>query len=169
MKSLALVLIGVAALGPLAPMPGLASPLPDAEFAAKVERLMGWIAERSNLDAPEYQPAFLFVPVDTINYIAVGSVYSGVNPIAAAFSPTNSGLIFLPAEGFTDDVLLHELVHFMQMTNGRQASCNGDLESDAYRLQAEFHDETGIGEPVPPVTRIIATMCPAPWATSQTR
>jgi hypothetical protein len=150
----------------LSAMPASASPLPDPDFIAKVDRLMQWIAEQTNLEVPDHQPAFLFVPVDTINYVAVGSVYSGINPIEASFSPTDAGLILLPIEGFTDDVLVHELVHFMQMTSGKRVSCNGDLEHQAYDLQAQFHEETGIGEPVPPMTRIIATMCPPPWEES---
>jgi hypothetical protein len=143
--------------------PRAASPLPDADFAAKVDGLMHWIAERTYLEVPDYQPAFLFLPIDTINYVAVGSHYSGANPIKALFSPTDAGLVLLPAEGFTDDMLLHELVHFMRMTSGRGPICIGDLENEAYNLQDQFTAETGIGEPVPPMTRIIASMCPPPW------
>ena len=163
-----LISASVVAVTLLYAAPVSASPLPEAEFIAKVDRLMQWIADHTNLEVPDHhhQPAFLFVPIATINYVSVGSVYSGINPIEASFSPTDAGLILLPTEGFTDDVLLHELVHFMQMTNGRRVSCKGDLEHQAYDLQARFHDETGIGEPVPPMTRIIATVCPAPWEKS---
>jgi hypothetical protein len=155
---LASLLLAAVPTSPLA-----ASPLHDAEFVAKVDRLLLWIAERTNLEAPDYQPAFLFLPIDTINYVAMGSHYNGVNSIKALFSPTDAGLVLLPTEGFTDDMLLHELVHFMRMTSGRGPICIGDLENEAYTLQAEFTAETGIGEPVPHMTRIIASMCPPPW------
>jgi hypothetical protein len=158
-----LVLAGIVSLALLAASPGSASPLPDPDFIAKVDQLMLWIAERSNLEVPDHQPAFLFVSTETINYVAVGSLYNGNNPIVAAFSPIDAGLILLPAEGYTDDVLLHELVHFMQMTSGRIVTCKGDLEHEAYELQAQFTAETGIGEPVPAVSRILASMCPPPW------
>lgn len=143
--------------------PVMASPLPDEAFVEKVNRLMHWIAERSAFEVPDHQPAFLFVTTETINYAAAGSLYNGQNPIRAAFSRTDRGIMFLPVEGFTDDILVHELVHFMQMTNGRRASCNGDLEKEAYDLQAMFTAETGVGEPVSVATRILATYCPPPW------
>jgi hypothetical protein len=92
-----------------------------------------------------------------------GSLYDGQDPVEAAFSWTGAGIVFLPDEGLTDDVLVHELVHFMQMTNGRKVSCLGDLEHQAYELQAQFTGETGIGEPVNMLTRIVAMSCPPPW------
>jgi len=54
-----------------------ASPLPGPDFVRKVERLMHWIADHSNLEVPDRQPAFLFVSVETINYVATGSRYKG--------------------------------------------------------------------------------------------
>ena len=140
-----------------------ASPLPGPDFVRKVERLMHWIADHSNLEVPDRQPAFLFVSVETINYVATGSRYKGDTTLEAAFSPTDAGIVFLPSSGYTDDVLLHELVHFMQLTNGRLASCMGDLEQEAYRLEEAFTAETGIGDPIAPISRILATVCPLPW------
>jgi hypothetical protein len=144
-----------------------ASPLPDAAFVEKVEHLMLWIADRSDLEAADHQPAFLFLPTTTINYAVSGFLYGGADLVQAAFSWTGTGIVLLPDEGLTDDVLMHELVHFMQMTNGRGASCYGDLERQAYELQALFTEETGIGEPVDLLTRILATSCPAPWKSEQ--
>jgi hypothetical protein len=150
------------ALGLATPCIG-ASPLPQAAFIEKVDRLMHWIADHSGLDVPDRQPAFLFLPTETINYAVTGSLYDGQDLVEAAFSWTDAGIVFLPNEGPTDDVLLHELVHFMQMTNGRKSSCRGNLEHEAYELQARFTSETGIGEQVDMLTRIIATSCPPPW------
>jgi hypothetical protein len=143
--------------------PLAASPLPDAAFAEKVDRLMHWIADHSSLEVPDHQPAFLFLSTETINYTMAGSRYTGQDKVVAAFARTGAGVVFLPAEGFADDVLLHELVHFMQMTTGRKASCVGNLEHEAYDLQAQFTAETGIGEPLDPLTLLIATACPPPW------
>ena len=42
----------------------------------------------------------------------------------------------------------------MQLTNGRLASCMGDLEQEAYRLEEAFTAETGIGNPIAPISRI---------------
>lgn len=163
MRASRLLLAGVTVLVVTIASQSCASPLPDPGFAAKVDRLLHWIAERTNLEVPDYQPAFLFLPVDTINYVAVGSHYSGANPIVSLFSPTDAGIVLLPVEGYTDDVLVHELVHFMRMTSGRGPICIGDLENEAYDIQAQFRAETGIGKPVPPMTQIIASMCPPPW------
>jgi hypothetical protein len=143
--------------------PVRAWPLPSPEFTAKVDRLMHWIAEHSDLKVPDRQPAFLFLPTDTINYVAAGSLYDGSDLVVASFAPTDAGIVFLPVDGATDDVLVHELVHFMQLTNGLKVGCVGDLEREAYRVQAEFTAETGIGQPVASITRILATSCLPPW------
>src|SRR5262245_864768 len=110
----AVLLVGTAIF--LTVTPAVGSPLPNKDFAEKVERLMRWISDHSRLKVPDSQPAFLFLPTETINYVEVGSRYSGQHAVVAAFSPTAAGIVFLPIEGYTDDVLLHELVHFMQMT-----------------------------------------------------
>jgi hypothetical protein len=160
---LRLKLVGLAAAFLLLASGAITSPLPNGEFAAKVDRLMHWIADNSDLEVPDRQPAFLLLPTETINYVAMGSRYGGSNLIVASFSPTDVGIVFLPSEGFDDDVLLHELVHFMQFANGLEVGCAADLERDAYRLQQLFTSETGIGAPLAPVSRILATICPPPW------
>jgi hypothetical protein len=138
-----------------------ASPLPDAAFADKVDRLMRWISDHSDLEVPDRQPAFLVLSIETINYTLAGSLYAGETTAAAAFARTGAGVVSLPIEGYSDDVL--QLVHFMQMTNDRNPDCAASLEREAYTLQARFTEETGIGKPINPVTLLIATACPHPW------
>lgn len=54
----------------------------------------------------------------------------------------------IPAEGFYEMILLHELVHYLQDINGAygEVRCLGELERDAYKMQEEYVEFMGYPE-----------------------
>lgn len=70
---------------------------------------------------------------------------------------------YMVDEGFIEVVLLHELVHYMQLVNGayETAECKNALERDAYKLQAKYVDDMGLPEEQKPdpFFAAIVSMC----------
>ena len=126
-----------------------ASP-PEAELNRRVEQLVRWISENSGYPAQAKQkPEFVFLPPQTIRsaFSRKGMGYSDQTSSVRAVQVKNT--IYLPDTfqlGRDDFILLHELVHHMQEETGAKFGCLAEREREAYKLQARFVSETGVGE-----------------------
>lgn len=71
---------------------------------------------------------------------------------------------YMVEEGFIEIVLLHELVHFLQLMNGEydKVACKNELEADAYILQRKYVDHMGYPEEQKPdpLFAMITSSCP---------
>jgi hypothetical protein len=121
----------------------------DTGFIARAWQLHDWIVAHTDYEPLERLPTFLFVSTGELNYLALNDTeqgYSGeTRSIEGVYAPS---IVFLTSDfrvGEDDDVLLHELIHHFQEMAGTTFECVGASEVEAYGLQAEFVNETGIG------------------------
>jgi hypothetical protein len=141
----ALLLIGALLSAPAATR---ADP-PSEAFSERVHELVRWIAARSAYpDTLRQMPVFVFLSPQTIRHSFSGSSmgYRETSNVRAA---QVRGTIYLPdsfALGRDDYILLHELVHYLQEESGEAFECLAQREREAYRLQTEFVQETGVGQ-----------------------
>jgi hypothetical protein len=154
------------AIHTMAQEPAVDSPLPPPTFVERVHGLIEWISKHSPYPYTEDLPSFVFVSSETINYMSMGLNYTyGVGRTVALYIPAGDGIMVLPNDtSFTDDVLVHELIHHLQYHYGKSfRGCPGHLEAEAYAIQNQFIDETGIGVKSHPFTVWFASTCPNPW------
>ena len=116
---------------------------------ALLTELTGWIALHTMYDVRE-----LAADPPAIRFCAVGSVidYEGadlrIEPELSAAYDLPGRVVHLvlpwsPENPFDRSVLLHELVHDVQLSN-REWECMGQPEWEAYTLQALYLEEFGI-------------------------
>ena len=108
--------------------------------------LLGWIAASTNYDTSSEPPEITFSQIgDTIPYDSGTAVIS--DTLHGAYDPLNSRIILVRPWDVADprdlSVLLHELVHHVQLTN-RSYECPQAPEWEAYKLQAAYLTENGI-------------------------
>ena len=114
---------------------------------AKMLELINWIVEESQIY--EYNDE----PLPKIVYATqeqLGAYFYGLDtylenedkliPIEGIFRSADEGTMFLLEDfdwerGSTMDVVVHELVHYLQYINGRTFSCSVAGELDAYKFQ----------------------------------
>lgn len=86
----------------------------------------------------------------------------GLRSQAGAFDPTTQGIEIAPDLDLTtawgQSFLLHELVHFAQARGGRLTTCEGVLEAEAYRMQADFLREKGAARDARTITALSAIL-----------
>jgi hypothetical protein len=115
---------------------------------AKMLELINWIVEESAIY--EYNDE----PLPKIVYATqeqLGAYFYGLDtylenedkliPIEGIFRSADEGTMFLLEDfdwesGSTMDVVVHELVHYLQYINGRTFSCSVAGEIDAYKFQS---------------------------------
>lgn len=115
---------------------------------AKMLELINWIVEESAIY--EYNDE----PLPKIVYATqeqLGAYFYGLDtylenedkliPIEGIFRSANEGTMFLLKDfdwesGSTMDIVVHELVHYLQYINGRTFSCSVAGEIDAYKFQS---------------------------------
>lgn len=126
-----------------------AAPAADA-LTERVGELVRWISERSEYPPTlAAAPRFVFLPPQTIRHGFSQSSMGYSSETSSVRAAQSRGMIYLPDTfqlGRDDYILLHELVHHLQDESGRRFECLATREREAYRLQAEFVDETGAGE-----------------------
>lgn len=86
----------------------------------------------------------------------------GLRSQAGAFDPGTQRIEIAPDLDMTtawgQSFLLHELVHFAQSRGGRLGRCEGLLEAEAYRMQADFLRERGAADDARTVTALSAIL-----------
>ena len=115
---------------------------------AKMLELINWIVEESAIY--EYDDE----PLPKIVYATqeqLGAYFYGLDtylenedrlfPIEGIFRSADEGTMFLLEDfdwenGSTMDIVVHELVHYLQYINGRTFSCSVAGEIDAYKFQS---------------------------------
>ena len=121
----------------------------DSGFIARAWQLHDWIVARAGYEPLDRLPTFLFVSTSELNYLALNETENGYSGETRSIEGVYaSSIVFLREDfalGKDDDVLLHELVHHFQEMTGAEFTCVGESELQAYRLQARFVTETGIG------------------------
>jgi hypothetical protein len=141
----AVVALGLAC----ASVPALAEP-PAEAFQQRVEKLVRWIAAHSEYPATLKQaPNFVFLPPEVIRHSFAGSSLGYSSQSSSVQAAQVRGAIYLPdtfALGRDDYILVHELVHHLQEESGKRFACMEAREREAYLLQTEFVEETGLGE-----------------------
>ncbi len=141
---------GSAAAEPVDPdcvAPG-ASPAPAVTRSA-LDGLIGWIALKTDYDLSvvySHPPEIVFCQVgEIVDYEAEGLIVDEV--LAAAYDLSRRRIYLVQPwtaeEPFDLSVLLHELIHAVQLDN-RDWPCPGAPEWEAYRLQSLWLRERGI-------------------------
>lgn len=86
----------------------------------------------------------------------------GLRSQAGAFDPVTQAIEIAPdldlATAWGQSFLLHELVHFAQARGDRLTTCEGVLEAEAYRMQADFLREEGAVKDARTVTALSAIL-----------
>ncbi len=86
----------------------------------------------------------------------------GLRSQAGAFDPATRTIEIAPDLDLTNawgqSFLLHELVHFAQARGNRLNVCEGVLEAEAYRMQADFLREQGATKDARTVTALSAIL-----------
>ncbi len=136
---------------------------------AMIITLIGWIAANSNLAAAD-TPRIQLVPKHEMSELYFGAKKANEFYRLEAFYLPAKATIYLPdiwrlTELRDKSVLLHELVHHVQMSNNVKVSCMAALERQAYDLQFRWLREQGIKDPYELIgtnvlTVLILTACP---------
>jgi hypothetical protein len=129
----------------------------------RVEELLHWVGDATGYEVGDLDVTVVFTEPTVINIVAYGVDYSGQTDIGALALGT---AILLPhwfRLGRDDDVLVHELTHVLQYSNGARFRCLAEREREAYETAAAFVEETGIGT-MPAGWFLLFLTCPDPWA-----
>lgn len=84
--------------------------------------------------------------------------------VVGSYDPTlgPAGTIYLSAalnDKATSEVLVHELVHFLQFRSGRPYACPGQMEPEAYRVTRAWLAEQGRPDPSDDFMILFASLC----------
>lgn len=119
----------------------------------RIRELITFVEQHSSYHSPGYLPTFRYHSLKEINQTVQGDEYRGTIT-AYAYFLRGSDLITL-FEGFAfkrdDDVMVHEIVHWLQEINGAEFPCKERREAEAFRIQLAFIEQTGIQSPIPKV------------------
>jgi hypothetical protein len=124
-----------------------------------VATLLTWIVAQTGLAAP-----------DVVPHTAVDQSPIAKTENVQAFYLRATATIYLPENWRPDglrnqSILLHELVHHVQLFNSVGMPCDRALERQAYDLQVKWLREQGVADPYKLIgtdefTVIIFSMCP---------
>lgn len=127
----------------------LADP-PSEAFSRRVDELVRWISAHSDYPAALKQmPVFVFLSAQAIRHSFSGSAMGYSEQMSAVQAAQVRGTIYLPDTfqlGRDDYILVHELVHHLQDESGKPFECVALREREAYKLQTQFVQETGVGQ-----------------------
>lgn len=132
----------------------------EEALIVRIEELLEFVELMTGLRT-DTRPRVLFTTRMVIGGLAMGDAYhENHNVIAAAYG----NVIFLPTSfelGRDDDVLVHELVHFVQFATGKdgEVRCSSQLEPEAYRVQDAFRAATGSPVRSDPLTVLSLSLC----------
>jgi hypothetical protein len=128
----------------------------------RVRELLHWVGDAAGYEVGDLDVTVAFTEPTVINIVAYGVDYAGQTDIDAIALGT---AILLPhwfRLGRDDDVLVHELTHVLQYSNGAHFRCLAEREREAYETAAAFVEETGIGTK-PSALFLSFLTCPDPW------
>jgi hypothetical protein len=112
----------------------------------RASELLPWVAQHTGYKIDHVKATVLRVDPQAIDLIAYGVAKSGAG--SRPNSITAGETVFLPTWfkiGKNDDILVHELTHVLQYANDATFRCRSEREKQAYEVQSDFVDETGIG------------------------
>jgi hypothetical protein len=131
--------------------------------------MIEWIAAKTDLRSNEH-PNITFV---TAEWMAsrLGQKSMVATPEALYGSATLTVYLleeWSPANIRHQSILLHELVHHLQILNGAAVSCPAQYNGLAYELQLEWLREHGISDPfefldITPTDVFVQSLCADPW------
>jgi len=137
---------------------------------------IAWLVENSEFqyNGEEY-PSVSYYSTEDLQIIAYGrdriaeaeSTGRSTPKIKALYNHETNSLLFLEGMDITAEdtayIVVHELVHFLQNTNGvtEQTECITSLEKRAYILQAEWQEEHNHPGPYPNFlfVKLLASSC----------
>ena len=123
----------------------------DERFMPYIE----WIVENSDMEYNgEPLPTLDIMPYDLLQIEVYGAEqvaqaeYQGYElaPVLGGYDDENKRMMF-PDTGDVwemQDVMVHELYHYMQDINGTMTDCPGDSEVEAYKLHELWMDEHNV-------------------------
>jgi hypothetical protein len=131
------------------------SPIRTHQSVPLLKSLMQWIADNSKYRLINgFVPNLQFVSSDRLDHIANRELdVEFWNKVSACFEYDHLTIYlsddFDENDWFDLSTLVHELVHFMQLINGKvdHAACPAALERNAYLLQVDYLDQHGYDWP----------------------
>jgi hypothetical protein len=146
---------------------GQAAAAPEVPFAALGTALGAFVAVALGTAAPP-PPEIGFADADGLRTLRYGAGAAAPALELVALYDDADRRILLPA-GWTGStpaelsVLVHELVHHLQASEGRRYACGGEREAEAYAVQARWlalFGETLEGAfGIDAMTRLVLTRC----------
>lgn len=128
-----------------------ATSIPVKNSADVIRRYINWIVDQTGWPAADVPP-IKTTSLDDLAKMLFGSSsgLAGIRP--AALYSKNEHMIYLATTWKKDDVLdqsilVHELVHHLQMENHIQLECWGLYEAQAYDLQIRWLRSQGAEDP----------------------
>jgi hypothetical protein len=139
------------------------APASADQIDERVKELLLWVGAETGYQTNDLRITVVFAEPKLINIVAYGLDYVGQRDVEALSLGT---AVLLPdwfELGRNDDLLVHELTHVLQYTNGARFNCLGEQELEAYETAATFTERTGIGGKPDPWFKLILRCGPNPW------
>lgn len=161
------VAVAILTLG-IALSPARAGPAPDPGFMTLANVLMDWVVAHTRYGPPSHLPAYVFVPVEVLNYVFYHNMkpggYTGQNNVAALYADM---VIMLPDDydiARSPELLVHEFVHHLQRLAEYETKifafpCPAAKEVEAYETQNLFVETFGVGKKVNRLSIISYSAC----------
>jgi hypothetical protein len=134
-----------------------------------VARFMSWVFAKTGWSA-EKPPTIVFVSSDRLEEMYYGRNASPGQASVRALFEVSTKTIYLPDQWDADSLrdrgtLLHELTHYLQITNNVKVACNAAYNRKAYQLQMDWLQEQGVKDPrefleIEDLAFIMLTHCP---------
>ena len=161
------VFVGTTASTLIAATPAMSETSAIADALA--EPMIEWITAKTELLSYEH-PNIMFV---TAEWMASRLGQSSMMATPEALYGSATRTVYLLEEWSPQNirdrsVLLHELVHHLQILNEAAVSCPAQYNRLAYQLQFEWLNEHGISEPfeflgITPADVFVQSLCADPW------
>lgn len=141
------------------------------ETEALAQEFLAWIAGETGLPIAPL-PSIVFVSEDQIRARVDASAQVEGNDSARALYVYDTATIYLPANWsrrkiYHRAMLLHELVHHVQLINRLPARCSAERERQAYGLTLKWLSSQGVEDPyavlnIDDFTVAILSLCVGP-------
>ena len=129
--------------------------------------LLAWLGANTNYAIPQSERELPRIEYRTLAELQTIHGFAGRDVWATYNHRKNT--VYLRTPFHADDpvyrsVLLHELVHFLQATNGKLSVCRGYREAEAYALEFRWLQERGFTQPLhdPFMVKMLEANCSFP-------